>query len=335
MKQKILFFKLGAIGDALMSTPLLRQVRKNRPKAQMDFLIGKHSSALLEENKNLDKVILFDEDVFTKKRIWKYVQLIRDVRKRKYDCIFVLDKHRIFNLTARLFGIKQRIGFDRKGKEGAFLTKKVYYDNSKHEIYYYLDMAKAAGMTADSRDNQLEISISNQDKDFAQRIMKKMRLTNFLVLVNSGGNNPGEKSKVRKLPDHLFKELVKELSKKHKLVFMGSNAEARYYNRFMLNKNCYNLTGKTNLKQSAAIMAKAKKIITTDCGPMHVAAAVNKNVISLFGPTDPMRKAPLHKGSKAIWKDKKIYQPDYELYGKSPQGPFFKDMAVSDIIKDI
>jgi heptosyltransferase-2 len=66
-------------------------------------------------------------------------------------------------------------------------------------------------------------------------------------------------------------------------------------------------------------MKKCALIITNDAGPMHIASAVNDKIISIFGPTNPVRKAPLNEGSVSIWKDQDIYEEDYELYGKLPK----------------
>jgi len=68
MVQKILLFKIGAIGDVLMTTPLVRQLRKNFPEAKIDYLIGKSSSKILEGNKNIDEIIPFKETIFTEKK---------------------------------------------------------------------------------------------------------------------------------------------------------------------------------------------------------------------------------------------------------------------------
>jgi heptosyltransferase-2 len=68
---------------------------------------------------------------------------------------------------------------------------------------------------------------------------------------------------------------------------------------------------------------------------MHIASAVNKRIISIFGPTNPSRKAPMHETSVSIWKDDDKYDDSYELYGKRPQGEFMADISVEDIIKNI
>ena len=110
-----------------------------------------------------------------------------------------------------------------------------------------------------------------------------------------------------------------------------------------LNKNIIKFTRAKNvvngarkeIKESAALMKKCSLIICSDSGPMHIASAVNNRIISLFGPTNPRRKAPLHKESISIWHDDDIYEKDYELYGKVPN-PSKKDKWMKRItVKEI
>jgi ADP-heptose:LPS heptosyltransferase len=91
----------------------------------------------------------------------------------------------------------------------------------------------------------------------------------------------------------------------------------------------------SSIKKSAALMKKCNIVICSDSGPMHIAAAVNNKVISLFGPTNPTRKAPLNKDSVAIWKDQEIYEENYELYGKVPdfskKDKWMKKITINEI----
>lgn len=247
-------------------------------------------------------------------------------KKKKYDTIFVLDKHWIFNLTAKLIGIKERIGFDRLGKEGRFLTKKVHFDGKKHEINYYLKLLEAAGKKPDYKDLKTETFLTNN---------KDTEKENYVAIINSGGNNPGEKTKIRMIPDKLFIELINEISKKHKTILLGGKEDKKYYNKFKFNQNVKNEAGQ-NLKQSLEIMKKAKNIITTDCGAMHMAGTVNDNIICIFGPTNPKRKAPLNKGTISIWKDQEQYDKNYENHGKTPKPKkYMTKITIKDIIKHI
>lgn len=334
---KILLFKTGALGDVLMTTPLVRQLRKKFRKSKIDYLIGKSSSQILEGNKYLDEIIEFDEKLFFKKNPAEWFRLISRIRARRYDMIFVLDKHWVFNLTSYLFGIKKRIGFNR-GMEGLFLNYSADYGRKRHEVFYYLDLLNSISK-ANYKDTEMDLFISKKDKTLANKFLKKNNIQSFCVIANSGGNNPGEKSKVRKIPEKLFSSIVKDISKKYSIIFIGSRNEQDYYEDYKdfcsNDNNCHNLAGKLTLKETAALMKKAEFILTSDSGPMHLGASVNKKVISIFGPTNPERKAPLSKESRAIWKDQKIYDENYELYGNIPRKEYMKKIKAEDVLKII
>lgn len=318
---KILFFKIGAIGDVLMTTPLVRQTRKLFPNAKIDYLVGQSASQVLDGNKNIDNIITFDETIFTEKKLKAWYKLVKKVRLEKYDTIFVLDKHWFFNFTAYAFNIKKRVGFNRLGKEGLFLTKKQYYGPIRHEIYYYLDLLHKITKKVNYDDTKLDIDIKKT----------KLPFSKYVVLVNSGGNNPGEESKIRKLPDNTFRKLIEELVINNNLVFLGTKNEKEYYDKFIINKKVKNLAGKYNIKESASIMQNASRIYTTDCGAMHMGAAVNDNITAFFGPTHPERKKPLVRKLKVIWTDSQNYDDSYELFGTKTKNKFFNKIKKSDI----
>lgn len=131
--QSILFFKIGAIGDVLMTTPLVRQVKQSG--ARVGYFVGKRASVILQGNKTINEVAVFDESIFEKKtigNIFRMIQLVLQLRHMRhhyhYKTIVVLDRHRIFGLLAKLAGFKKRVGLDRLGKDGKFLTHKNYRD---------------------------------------------------------------------------------------------------------------------------------------------------------------------------------------------------------------
>lgn len=328
----ILFYKIGAIGDVLMTTPLIRQTRNAFPNSKIDYLIGLNSSNIIRDNQNIDNIIKFDEKIFFEKKIHKIFNLIKKIRNRRYDLVFILDKHWIFKLTAILFNINERIGFAREGKGKFYLTRSIFYGPEYHERYYYLDLLRTIYNKVNYKDIQMHINISDKYIKISQKKIEQKIYKNYIVLINSGGNNPGEKTNLRKLPPNLFMKLVRKIYKNHNIIFLGDDNEKKYYEKFKFD-NCINLAGKTSLIEAAYILKKAKKIITTDCGLMHLAATVNKNIISIFGPTNPNRKAPLWPKSKTIWEDQNKYTTDYDLYGIEPDNVFFNRLRVEDIIR--
>lgn len=315
---KILLWKIGALGDIVMTTPLVRQLRRAQPDACIDYLTGRNCVALLESNPFLDHVVAFDEGILYRRQAARLGELMDLLRG--YDCIFTLDKHWIFALLARIAGAPRRIGFRRRALEGWLLTDKVPYGPVRHEVDYYLDLADAIGWGAAHTDRALDAPPEKQ----------QVVLPGCTVLINSGGANANENSQVRRLPDALFAELIAVCAERGPVIFLGARGEADYYERHA-SERCINLCGRTTLPQAISVLRQAARVITTDTGLMHLAAAVNPQVTAVFGPTHPRRKCP--PGARFVWGDEAQYDDRYELYGTVPQGRYFESLTIEQILK--
>lgn len=314
----ILLWKIGALGDILMTTPLVRQLRRSLPGASIHYLTGHRCTAILAGNPHLDHVHSFDETILYAGRAACVPQVLSLLRG--YDCIFTLDKHWIFALLARLAGVPMRVGFRRRAHEGLLLTHTVRYGALRHEIDCYLDLAEAAGWPISREDVGLEGPVEGA---FACE-------PGSVVLINSGGDNANENSQVRRMPDSLFGALVETCAARRPVVFVGSPSEASYYERFA-GAGRTNLCGRTSLAQAVAVLRQADRVITTDTGLMHLAAAANRQVTAVFGPTHPLRKCP--PGACWAWADEERYNPRYELFGTVPTGRYFGSLTVADILE--
>lgn len=314
---KILLWKIGALGDVVMTTPLVRQLRRAVPQASIDYLTGHGCTSVLAGNPYVDSVRGFDDAILYAGQASRIPELLPLLRG--YDCIFTLDKHWIFALLARMAGVPMRVGFRRRAHEGLLLTHAVRYGALRHEIDCYLDLADAAGWPVAREDNALEAPAPSP---FACA-------PGTAVLINSGGNNANEQSNVRRMPDDLFGAVVDACAAQGHVAFLGSGSEAGYYERFT-GAGRQNLCGRTNLAQAVSVLKGAARVITTDTGLMHLAAAVNRDVTAVFGPTHPLRKCP--PGARWVWRDEGRYDPRYELFGKVPAGRCFESVTVADIL---
>lgn len=314
---KVLLWKIGALGDVVMTTPLVRQLRRALPEARIDYLTGHRCTAILAGNPHLDAVYGFDDAILYRSRASRIPELLPLLRG--YDCVFTLDKHWVFGLVARLAGVPLRIGFRRRLHEGLLHTRTVPYGALRHEIDCYLDLATEGGWPVDREDVALmaptEATFDTDSK--------------AAVLINSGGENANECSQVRRMPDALFGALVEACAARHPVVFVGAASETNYYTRFA-GAGRSNLCGRTSLAQATSVLRGAARVITTDTGLMHVAAAVNPRVTTVFGPTHPLRKCP--PGALWAWKDEVRYDPRYELFGKVPDARYFEGLTPADIL---
>ena len=315
--KKIAFFKIGALGDVLMTTPLVRQVRKAHPEAKIDYLVGRSCAAMLEGNLHLDNVIAFNEKTLYERKVTQLGSILKLLRG--YDVVFVLDKHWIFGLLAFCARIPIRVGFSRRRWEGVFYTQKVSYRKVEHEINYYLKLGKTCGLSIDLSDVALELP---ESKPYLIE-------PPYTVLINSGGSNAYEQSVVRRMPSQLFAELVQTCQTDGLVVFLGARDEWTEYEKFATERTI-NLCGETSLQEVWYVLHHAQAVFSTDTGLMHMAGAVNANVTAIFGPSHPLRKCP--PGARWVWTDEEIYNGNYELYGEIPNRKYFQKMSVDKIM---
>ncbi len=312
--KKILVFRSGMIGDVLMTTPLLKSIRKKFPKADITYLVGDWSKKAIQGNPNIDSIITFDDRIIFKKKITKLIRLIRQIRKQRFDLCLVLDKHYLIGILAWLFKIPTRIGFNRSG-EGFANNFNIPFTGKKHEIEYNMDIAKFLG--ADSNDKQMEINLTKKDTEFANKFLKKYKNKKKLIGISPGAaQNPGQNMPLKRWPTENYAELADILSKKATIILVGGPGDikiAEKMNSFMKAKPI-NAVGIIALKESAALIKKCRLFITHDSGPMHLSAAVGTPTIALFGPTQPKRFGPIGKKHRIIIKRAKNC-PCYDMYG--------------------
>ncbi|MBI4895955.1 MAG: glycosyltransferase family 9 protein [Candidatus Aenigmarchaeota archaeon] len=301
--KKIVFIKTGAIGDVLMTTPLVRAVRKAFPNASITYVVGEQSVAVLKNNPNIDHIITFDAYDALDKNIFKLLGLARTIQRQHFDLAFILDKSYLAGLFGVLCGIPIRIGFDRNG-EGVFNTHSVPYAAVKHEIDYYLSLLHILHKKSDG--NKMDLVIGEKEKRFAKEFFKKNNLTvnRCVCIAPAATQDPGGIPSTRCWPDESYAKLIKGLADKGiPVLLVGSPSDAskaRHIEK-LANVSIVSAVGKTKtMLHAAALMAQCPVTVTHDCGNMPVAAATGSIVIAIFGPTDPRRKAP--PGSNPLWK---------------------------------
>lgn len=297
MQKRILIANVNWLGDVLMSTASIRAIKKAYPDSYLACMVPKRCVEVLSGNPNLDEIIVFDEKD-THKWIFAQIKFILELKKKKFDIVFLFHRSLTRALIVKLAGIPERVGYYTK-KRAWLLTKAIAQpDSSIHRLDYYFNIVGSYGIKSDGR--YYEFFISDNDREFIDKKLKESGVSkeDFVVVINPGGNwqpKRWPKENFAALSDRLINELGA------KIIISGADKDislANEISEMMLIKPII-LAGATNLKQLGALMEAADLVISADSGPMHIAASMGTDLIALFGPTKATLTGPLGKGKIA------------------------------------
>ncbi len=290
--KRILIISLAGIGDLIMATPTIKAIRKEYPKAQIDFLtFPKGTKDVLEGGKIIDKFYLYYDRKNTiskeKPSLMKTIKnsffLILKLRLKRYDLsvsVFPSASNSL-GLLAKLIGAKKRIGFESK-----YYTDPIEWNYKDHKVEQNLRLLKPLGIEA--RDKEQFFYISNKEINFAKKFLKNHIKTKGPII----GIHPGcwWKASLKKWPIENYVNLVNMLIKKyntHILVICGPSEEedGRRLKEMIREKEKVTIIEKQNLKNTAAIIERCNLFISSDSGIMHIAEAMNVPIIMIPGYT--------------------------------------------------
>ncbi|MBN1353025.1 lipopolysaccharide heptosyltransferase II [candidate division KSB1 bacterium] len=291
--QKILIIKLRAIGDVLLSTIVISNLRGAYPDAQIDFLTEAPAKDVVAGNPDLNRIIVFDLNKIRSMGFWKGLQenlrFISALRKTRYDMVFDFFGNPRSALLTLMSRAKQRIGYNWRARQLAYNVVVQSRAASVHEAEFHLDALTALGIPI--IDGQLHFPIPDAAKNFANQFFEENNLDRaFTVGINASGGWSAKKW----LPEYfaeLADRLMAELDAKIILLWgPGELPETEKLARLIRHEAT--IIPETDLKQLGAILEKCSLVVSNDSGPMHIAAAIGTPTVGIFGPTDPKKQGP-------------------------------------------
>lgn len=340
MAYKILLIKRAALGDILMATPLMRQLKQMLPDIQLDFLVSEEFAIVLKNNQYIDNLITLPSARFSLKETFSLIRFALRLRG-KYDYVFILDKHYYFNFIGRLIS-PNTVGYVREPISRLFLTFQVKYDDvMRYHGLYYLDLLQASKLaTPDYTDYELDFAVDVSNVHATETIIHEygFEKNKFVIVINSGGNNKFESGGIRMLPEDKVLQLIERLATSTTVVLLGGKVDEINYNSYLKLVSCQNvinLAGRLTLEQSAVLMRYASKIYTTDCGAMHIAVTqgLYDKLFCFFGPTCPNHVLPPSMGIEYYWTDHDLFDKRYPLYGISlGENNYFTKLNINNLL---
>jgi len=320
-REKFLIIKLGALGDLLMATPAMHSLRKAFPEADISLMVGKSCAPVVDGNPDVDRVLEIDDRVIFHGAFLSKLAMVLKIafrgRLAGYDTIISLHRDRRFAFWSALIGARRRIGLSYLDND-PFLTATVRINGIKHHIDHYLEALSPLGVVAQSR--QMFFYVEPHLLEWGRcALTERFAGSPVVCLAPGGARNVKEEMSSRRWPLEHYRDLAMKLAARGLgVVVIGGESDRYVEGIFKHIDRVESFVGETTLAQTAALMASCNLVVTHDSGPMHLAAAVNAPVISLFGPTDPREKAPLNGEGRYLWKLKACEKAPCYIDGDFP-----------------
>lgn len=296
---KILILKPSSLGDVVQALPVLRLLKQHYPASEIHWWIEVRSAALLEGDPDLAGIFRFDRERWATPWHWGDIwNSIRELRRHRFD--LVIDLQALARSSA--------VGWLARG--GTFVglhdwreLASGYYDihvprpsAETHAVDWYLEVLRALNVPVHDNFDWLprRDSIATET---AARWGFNGRPTVALL--------PGARWENKRWPVEHFQELVRGLRARRddvRFTILGGSGDADLA-RGIVNaapEACLDLTGRTSLPEMVEVIRLSHAVVTNDTGPMHVAAALRKPVVGLFGPTNPARTGPYGQVAHAL-----------------------------------
>ena len=266
---KFLIIRFSSIGDIVLTTPVIRCLKKQQPNAEVHFLTKESFAAIVENNPYVDKVHLLAHS-------WEL--MVEEIKKENYD--YIIDLHH----NLRTLRLKKELGI-RSFVFDKLNVKKWIYTNLKwnlmldlHIVDRYMKTVESLGVVNDGEGLDYFIPAKDEVK---QKDIPASHHAGYIGIVIGAAHF------TKKMPVDKLKELCSKIN--HPVILLGGKEDAENGRQIASVDpvKVYNACGKFALNESADLVRQSKLIITHDTGLMHIAAAFRKPIISVWGNTVP------------------------------------------------
>lgn len=311
--EKLLIRSTNWIGDAVMTTPAVRTIRKNFPTAEISILAYPWVADVFRASPDVDRVIPYEKD--RKHPVRNIREISRKVAAEGFSMAILLQHAFEAAMIAWLSRIPVRAGYRKDGR-GLLLTHGVAVRReirAMHQVHYYQDLCFQLGMKKGP--DQLGLVLP---PDAIERAAK--RSTNYGTRPIVGLNPGAAYGPAKRWPEERFAELAIMLKRDldAMMLVFGTDADRKAAETIVAAApgNVDDLTGRTKLVDAMALIGACDAFVTNDSGLMHVAAALSTPLVAIFGSTDPVATGP-YSDNAVVVQQKLACAPCFKTHCKS------------------
>jgi len=298
---KILLLKPSSLGDVLQALPVLRLLKLHYPASEIFWWIDSALAPLLEGDPDLAGVVCFERKRWARPAHWpEMLCSIRGLRAQNFDLVIDLQCLARSGAFAWLANGKLLVGLDevREGARGFYDLAVPRQSFHTHAVDWYLSVLPPLGVPVHKNFQWLparpaiaaEIKRKWPDA-IVSNPQSAIRNPRLILL------QPGARWENKRWPAEHFSALVRALAEKFpgvRFAILGGQDDRPLGEMISraAPEHCLNLCGATSLPEMIEWVRRCDLMVTNDTGPMHAAAALDKPLVALFGPTEPRRTGP-------------------------------------------
>jgi heptosyltransferase-2 len=328
---KFLIIRFSSIGDIVLTTPVVRCLKTQLPLAEIHYLIKPKFKMVMESNPYIDKLHVLQDD-------WK--KMIAELKEERFD--YIIDLHH----NLRTLRVKKDLripsfSFNKLNIRKFIFTKLKWNVMPKHlhVVDRYMETVQSFGVENDGRGMDYFIP---KEHEITEKDIPASHQLGYIAIVI------GASYFTKKLPVYKLQELCQAID--HPIILLGAKEEFREGELIASVDpiKVYNACGKFSLHESADLVRKSKLVISHDTGLMHIAAALHKPVIAVWGSTVPSFGVTPYYGENYLahhaqpCDNVQVHQlwcRPCTKFGRKrcPQGHFkcMKKISVEEIVKDV
>jgi heptosyltransferase-2 len=296
------------VGDAVMTTPALRELRRVLPRAHITLATRSRARGLFADADFIDDLLVYDRGPRDLRAV---ARQIREWRRRRFDAAVLFQNAFEAALLARAARVPIRLGYATDAR-GPLLTHPLDvppWRAERHEVYYYLNIVAElekrldGGTRLPEGEPRLALNVSEKRRREARELLRAAGARageRPLVALCPGSTN----SRAKRWPAERYAALADLLIERAgaDVALIGSRDEedvSREVAGLMRHRPLV-LTGRTELAEAVAVLSLTDVLVTNDTGPAHIAAALDRPTLVIFGPTIPTTTAPFSAAAEII-----------------------------------
>jgi lipopolysaccharide heptosyltransferase I len=290
---RILIIKPSSLGDVATTLPMLCDLRRACPDAVIDWLIAPAFASLIQGHDALNEVLLFERNALaawwrSPSAFKKFVALNRRLRSARYDCVIDAQGLLRSGFFSRITGAKVRIGFADAREGGShFYTHKIPI--RRRDAMSVVRMRALLDPLGIPHENLPEYRVPIDPQARAKIVA--------LLPSDAVGFIPGCRGEGKRWAADAFAAVISRLALKQPIILFGAPDERALCDEILARSgtagaNRINLAGQTSIAEMTAALAHCRLVIGNDTGPLHVAVALGRTILGLYGRTDPASVGP-------------------------------------------